>query len=137
MIHLASTVPWDGALGGGGLALYSNTRRQTRKPNFLNGVSPLNAIVSENLHPLVPHAFASLPHTSRFEPLKIILISRCRDNISLLLLNIGDVDGKQVRAEGCLSNKGDFLSLPHQGAILALDLVILSGTSGWLFLPLC
>ena len=90
-IHLANTVPWDGAIGGRIDVILKYTEPKEKAPMraFLKGVSPLNAAVSEFLRPLAPHPLPSLPHTSPLEPLKVILICRYQDNIHLLLLNTG------------------------------------------------
>ena len=135
----AHTVPWDGAIGGriDAILKYTQPREKVLMRNFFKGVSRLDAVVSKCLYLPAPLLLPDLPPTLPFEPLKVILLSRYRDNIHLLLLNVGNdfilgmkmflssllhaiyginlkweehVDGKAVWGEGCLSKNRQLLN---------------------------
>ena len=91
-VILANTVPWDGSVGGriDAIMKYTEPANKLLVQNFLTQVTPLKALVAEcRKSATLCHSVYQKQHERKSTPQTgVMLISRYRDNIYLLLLNV-------------------------------------------------
>ena len=100
-VVLANTVPWDGSVGGrvDAIMKYTEPANKLLVRNFLAHVTPLKAVVAECTKSATqPHSKYQNQLEGRSNPgAGVMLISRYRDNIYQLLLNVQSELIEQVK----------------------------------------
>ena len=98
---LANTVPWDGSVGGrvDAIMKYTEPANKLLVRNFLAHVTPLKAVVAEcRKSAIQPHSKYQNQLEGNSNPeTGVMLVSRYRDNIYLLLLNVQSELIEQVK----------------------------------------